>query len=92
MLSGPHSMQSHPLIYLDNAATTFKPQCVIDAVSHYYTDQCVSVHRGDYGLSYQVSAQYEQVRDTIARFIHADSREIVLTSGASAALNLVAYG
>ncbi len=92
MLSRPHSMQSHPLIYLDNAATTFKPQCVIDAVSHYYTDQCVSVHRGDYDLSYQVSAQYEQVRDTIARFIHADSREIVLTSGASAALNLVAYG
>ena len=49
------TMQSHPLVYLDNAATTFKPQCVIDAVVRYYTAQTTNVHRGDYEISYQVS-------------------------------------
>ena len=91
MLEG-HRMQGMPLIYLDNAATTFKPQSVIDAVTHYYTDISVNAHRGDYELSYQVDTEYESARETVARFLHADKREIVFTSGASEALNLVAYG
>lgn len=84
--------KNNPLIYFDNAATTFKPQAVIDAVMKYYTDYSVSVHRGDYDLSYQVSEGYENARKTIAKFINAQPKEVVFTSGASASLNLVAYG
>lgn len=91
MLNGK-KMQGHDLIYIDNAATTFKPQCVIDAVTHYYTDLSVNCHRGDYELSYQVDTEYENCRKAVAKFINADAREIVFTSGASASLNLVAYG
>jgi cysteine desulfurase / selenocysteine lyase len=91
MLNG-RLMQGKPLIYFDNAATTFKPQPVIDAVVKYYTEQTANVHRGDYDLSYQVSEGYESAREAVARFINAQPREIVFTSGASAALNLVAYG
>jgi len=80
------------LIYFDNAATTFKPQSVIDAVVRYYTSQSVNIHRGDYELSYQVSDEYEQTRKAVARFIRSEEREVVFTSGASASLNLVAYG
>lgn len=82
----------HPVAYLDNAATTFKPQSVVDAVVRYYTEESVNIHRGDYDLSYQVSDEYEKARATIARFLNADEKEVVFTSGASASLNLVAYG
>jgi cysteine desulfurase / selenocysteine lyase len=91
MLNG-RTMQGKPLVYFDNAATTFKPQVVIDTVVKYYTEQSANVHRGDYDLSYQVSEAYESAREAVARFINAQPREIVFTSGASAALNLVAYG
>lgn len=87
-----HQMQNHPLIYFDNAATTFKPLAVIEAVTHYYTDLGVNAHRGDYELSYQVDTEYEACRKATALFIHANENEIVFTSGASASLNLVAYG
>lgn len=80
------------MIYLDNAATTFKPQCVIDAVNKYYVNESVNVHRGDYDLSYQVSKEYEDARETVAKFINAEPKEVVFTSGASMSLNLVAYG
>lgn len=87
-----NKMQGHDLIYFDNAATTFKPQAVIDAVVHYYQDLGVNCHRGDYELSFQVDSEYEACRQSVADFIHADKKEIVFTSGASASLNLVAYG
>jgi cysteine desulfurase / selenocysteine lyase len=79
-------------IYFDNAATTFKPYCVIDAVTRYYTDESVNIHRGDYDLSYQVSEDYEQTRRAVAQFLNSDEREVIFTSGASASLNLFAYG
>ncbi len=79
-------------IYLDNAATTYKPYTVIEAVMRYYTDASVNIHRGDYDLSYQVSEEYEQGRKTLARFLNCDEREVIFTSGASASLNLFAYG
>ena len=91
MLSGKQ-MHGEPLIYFDNAATTFKPQVVIDKVVEYYTEQSVNIHRGDYDLSYQVSELYENARATIAKFINAEPNEIIFTSGASGSLNLVAYG
>lgn len=86
------SKKGYDIIYFDNAATTFKPQCVIDAVEEYYTKYSVNAHRGDYELSYQVDTQYEAARKCAADFIGCDEKEIVFTSGASAALNLVAYG
>ena len=86
------TMQNQPLIYLDNAATTLKPQVVIDAVVDYYKNYSVNINRGDYELSYMLSDKYEEVRNKVAQFINAEAKEIVFTSGASASLNLVAHG
>lgn len=86
------TMQGHELVYFDNAATTFKPQAVIDAVTSYYTDYSVNAHRGDYELSYQVDTIYENARKNIAKFINANHNEVVYTSGTSESLNLVARG
>lgn len=82
------------LAYLDNAASTLKPDCVIDAVQHYYHDLGVNVHRGVYKLSYEATEAYEEARNKVADFIGAQFEEIVFTRGASASLNLVAmsYG
>lgn len=82
------------LAYLDNAASTLKPDCVIQAVDDYYQKLGVNVHRGVYKLSYLATDAYEEARNKIAEFIGASFEEIVFTRGASAALNLVAmsYG
>ncbi len=87
------SEESKGRIYLDSAATSFKPKCVIDKVTEYYTKENANIHRGDYDLSYQVSSEYEQVRKLCAKFLNAPSeKNIVFTNGASSSLNLVAYG
>lgn len=91
MLHGK-KMQAHDLIYFDNAATTFKPLVVKEAVDAYYTDMTCNAHRGDYDLSYRVDQAYEGARERIARFLHAQVNEIVFTSGTSEGLNLVAQG
>lgn len=84
-----------PLIYLDNAATSQKPQAVIDAVSAYYRHDNANVHRGVHLLSERATAAYEGVRAKVQRFINAAStKEIVFVRGATEAINLVAqsYG
>ncbi|MCF0111985.1 MAG: SufS family cysteine desulfurase [Erysipelotrichaceae bacterium] len=86
------TMSGKPLVYLDNGATTFKPYSVIEAVTNYYTNQTCNAHRGDYQLAADVSAQYEEARDAVAKLIHCQSKEVVFTSGASMSLNLAAYG
>ena len=79
------------LVYLDSAATTQKPQCVIDAISRYYSQQNANVHRGSHSLTAQATSQFESARETVADFIHADSsKEIIWTRGATEALNLIA--
>lgn len=80
------------LVYLDNAATTFKPQCVIDAVTGVYTHMTSNIHRGDYDLSHRISTAYDQTRTHVASFLNAEEDEIIFTSGASASLNMAAYG
>lgn len=85
-------MSGQPLIYFDNAATTLKPLCVIREVERILSTQSVNIHRGDYQLSYEISNQYEAVRNTVANFINAKSDEIVFTSGATEGLNFIAYG
>lgn len=79
------------LVYLDSAATTQKPQCVIDAITHYYSQQNANVHRGSHSLTAHATSQFESARNTVADFIHAkSSKEIVWTRGATEALNLIA--
>ncbi|RMH50652.1 MAG: cysteine desulfurase [Zetaproteobacteria bacterium] len=81
----------HPLAYLDNAATTQKPQCVIDAVRRYYEQDNANIHRGVHMLSERATAAYEGVRVSIADFFHAgDPCEVIFTRGATEAINLVA--
>ncbi len=87
------TMMGHPLIYMDNAATTLKPRCVIDAVTDYYTRLGANAHRGDYALSAQVDEAFESARARVAQFLNAkSSAQIVFTSGTSASLNQVASG
>ncbi|WP_084495997.1 cysteine desulfurase [Meiothermus cerbereus] len=82
----------HPdLVYLNSAATSQKPEVVIEAVSRYYRELNASVHRGAYTLSVQASEAYERARRTLARFIGADEHEIIFVRNTTEALNLVAY-
>ena len=85
-------MQNKPLIYFDNAATTLKPQVVIDAIKEYYTDYSVNSHRGDYDLAHEVDVKYDETRKKVARFINANDDEIVFTSGTTMSLNMIAHG
>ena len=91
MLNGK-TMQGKPLVFLDNASTTFKPQCVIDAMNRYYLEMNANSHRGDYDLCYFVDCEIQKSRETIAKFVNSEVNEVVFTSGDTEALNLVAYG
>jgi cysteine desulfurase/selenocysteine lyase len=85
------TMSGKPLVYLDNGATTLKPQPVIDAVVNYYTYLGANAHRGDYEMSAQVDAAYEGCRKKVADYLHAaSSKEIIFNSGSSEGLNHVA--
>jgi len=82
-----------PLIYLDNGASAQKPQVVIDAITRAYSQEYANVHRGLHYLSNLATDKYEAVRGITARFLGAGSEEeIVLNSGATEGINLVAYG
>ncbi len=81
----------NPLVYLDNAATTQKPHCVIDAERRYYEEQNANIHRGAHYLSRLATEAHEQARACAADFLHAASpKEIIFTSGCTAGINLVA--
>ncbi|HJY83508.1 MAG TPA: cysteine desulfurase [Candidatus Binatia bacterium] len=88
-------VRGKPLVYLDNAATSQKPQVVIDTVNRYYSAENANVHRGIHFLSEQATQAYEDARDTVRRFLNAaDTREIIFVRGTTEAINLVAqsYG
>jgi cysteine desulfurase / selenocysteine lyase len=86
-------VNGRPLVYLDNGASAQKPQVVIDAVTQAYSMEYANVHRGLHYLSNLATEKYEAVRGIVARFLNAaDEREIVMTSGTTEAINLVAYG
>jgi len=84
-------VNGRPLVYLDNAATTQKPQPVLDALLGFYRRDCANVHRGVHALSQRATDAYEGARETVARFLNARPREIVFTRGTTEAINLVAY-
>lgn len=83
----------HPnLVYLDSAATSLKPQSVIDKMVEYYSHYCANIHRGIYQLSEKATKEYEETRQMIAHFIGAKHpEEIIFTRNATESLNLIAY-
>ena len=81
-----------PLVYLDNAATTFKPYCVIERQDDYYLHMTANAHRGDYALAHDVDVAYEGARKDVADFLNADPDEVCFTSGDTMGLNEVAFG
>lgn len=85
------TVHGKPLVYLDNAATTQKPNAVIDAMSNYYRQSNSNVHRGVHYLSEKATAMFERARSTTRRFVNAASdREIIFTRGCTEAINIVA--
>lgn len=89
------SVRGKRLVYLDNAATSQKPQAVIDAVTQFYSSENANIHRGVHYLSEQATIAYDEVRDKVARFINARaSHEVIFTRGTTEGINLVAqsYG
>lgn len=86
-------VNGRPLVYLDNAATTQKPQAVIDALVDYYTQCNSNVHRGAHYLSDEATRRYEAARQTVAKYINANrNEEVIWTSGTTEGINLVANG
>ena len=82
-----------PLVYLDNGASSQKPEVVIDAVTRAYKDEYANVHRGLHYLSNVATEKYESVRGIVAEFLNAsDENEIILNSGTTEGINMVAYG
>ena len=75
------------LCYLDSAATSLKPKCVLDKMDEYYSYYGVNIHRGVYKLSYDATYAYDKARENVAKFINADFKEVVFTKNVSEALN-----
>lgn len=92
MLRNGIEMQGKPLIWLDNSSTTFKPDCVLETVSNYYTNITSNSHRGDYDLCYNMDMKVLSARKTMAELLHCDPTEVAFTSGTTMSLNLVAFG
>lgn len=84
--------EASDLTFLDNASTTFKPQCVLDAINLYYSTYNANSHRGDYDTCYKVDQAIAEVRKKVAKFVNADENEVVFTSGTTMSINLIAYG
>jgi cysteine desulfurase/selenocysteine lyase len=86
------TVHGKPLVYLDNAATTQKPRCVIEKVRQFDSEEYGTVRRGAYKLSERATIMFEDVRQKVARLFNAaDKKEIIFTSGTTQAINLVAY-
>ena len=84
-------VKDRPLVYFDNAATSQKPQVVIDALVNYYSGYNANIHRGIHTLAEEATVAFEQTRETIRQFINASSREeIIFTRGTTEGINLVA--
>ena len=84
-------VKGKPLVYFDNAATTQKPQTVIDSLVNYYSNYNANIHRGIHTLAEEATAAFESTRDAVQKFINAESREqIIFTGGTTEGINLVA--
>jgi cysteine desulfurase/selenocysteine lyase len=86
-------MRGKPFVYLDNSATSLKPQQVVDAAVHYYNDLSSNIHRGVYEFSEQATSEYDNARAAVRRFINApDESHVIFTRGATEAMNVIAFG
>ena len=80
------------MIYFDNAATTLKPRCVIEKMNEYYLKHTSNIHRGDYDAAVQTNLEYDSVREIIGKFIHADPKCCIYTSGTTMSINMIVFG
>ena len=85
-------MLDSDIVYLDNGATTLKPNCVVDTMNKYYLEHTSNIHRGDYDYANITNGLYDNVRNIVAEFINCDSNCVVYTSGATMSLNMVVFG
>lgn len=86
-------MLDNNIIYFDNGATTFKPNCVLDAIVEYYSNYTSNAHRGDYNTSLIVDTKYEETRNKVKEFINAKRyEEIIFTSNTTQSLNMIING
>ncbi len=85
-------MLEEDIVYFDNGATTLKPQCVIDSMVAYYKEHTSNIHRGDYDAAVITNELYDNTRNIVARFVNCSPKEVVFTSGATMAINMVVFG
>src|SRR5690625_787016 len=90
-IPGRRTRSGRPLAYLDSAATSQKPQCVIDAEQDFYEKRNAAVHRGAHQLAEEATEAYEAARAAVAGFVGVDPDEVVWTKNATEGINLVAY-
>ncbi len=92
-LSNDFPMLEKGIVYFDNAATTLKPKCVMNAINDYYYNYSANSHRGDYNISFKVDDEIDLCRDAVKRFINARRKEeIIFTSGSTESLNMIVFG
>lgn len=88
-----YMIDSNDIIYFDNGATTLKPNCVVEAVSDYYTKHTSNIHRGDYEAAVITNQLYDETREVVRNFIHCNSsKEVVFTSGTTQSINMIVFG
>jgi cysteine desulfurase/selenocysteine lyase len=92
MFQNVKEMQGNRFVYLDNAATTFKPYCVIEGGDSYCNFYNANSHRGDYDIASKVDLTVAETRKRCAEFINAEEKEIVFTAGATMSINTIAFG
>ena len=86
-------IMNHPdMIYFDNGATTYKPQCVLDAMMEYYTSYNSNIERGDYDTAIRADKAYAHTREAVAKLVNCEAEEVAFLANITAALNQVAYG
>lgn len=86
------TVDGQPIVHLDSGSTAPKPQCVIDAVTRFYTGHTANVHRGVHGFSEEATEHFERARHEVASFLNASPAEIIFTRNTTEAINLVAHG
>jgi len=83
--------KNNKIIYFDNASTTQKPQCVINKISEFYSSYNANIHRGAYSIAEKATNEFENARETISNFINSDTKEVIITKGATESINIIAY-
>ncbi len=86
------AMLEDDIVFFDNGATTLKPKCVVDKMMEYYTKYTSNIHRGDYDAAIKTNKEYDDTRSVVARFVNAESDEIIFTSGTTMSINMVVFG